>query len=490
MSAVLKAALSGKTLSEVQDRVVVAEIVNQGDKLILPENCSLDEAIALIERRKKFMTETVSMSQSFEVSPLDGAHALDRVLTSRYGWTDVGPTPGFWGPEPPRMISVEVSLGVFRNVPWGSFKLPGINGKITSGYSEKEGRIVFALNATVLRANEDEVTKLFDALREYLKTGSIYRGKALRVRFTDNNGANLDIPEIRFIDTDVDETKLVYSKAVQSAIETNLFTPIKRFADLNDHGIPFKRGVMLGGAFGTGKTLAAKVASKFAVEAGITYIYVPRADELREALEFAKLYQSPGAVIFCEDVDRVLAGERSIEMDDILNIIDGVDTKTCPVMIVLTTNELGEINQAMLRPGRLDAVIEVTAPDAEAVQKLLRVYGGSSIAPDEDLSEAGAELAGQIPATIAEVVRRATLSQLALNRPGERVTSITGAALADAARTMSRQLALLNRPTDKTTEPSITDAVVKTVDKAVDKAVNVVLNGARDKINAIHAKVC
>ena len=32
-------------------------------------------------------------------------------------------------------------------------------------------------------------------------------------------------------------------------------------------------------------------------------------------------------MIFCEDIDRAITGERSVEMDDILNILDGIDTK-------------------------------------------------------------------------------------------------------------------------------------------------------------------
>lgn len=58
------------------------------------------------------------------------------------------------------------------------------------------------------------------------------------------------------------------------------------------------------GTYGTGKTMAATVASRLAVDAGITYVYVPRADELSDAIEFAKQYQSPACVIFCaEDIE-------------------------------------------------------------------------------------------------------------------------------------------------------------------------------------------
>ena len=44
---------------------------------------------------------------------------------------------------------------------------------------------------------------------------------------------------------------------------------------------------------------------------------------------------------------------------------------------------------AMLRPGRLDAVISVEPPDAEAVERLLRIYGRKLIDPRLGLRFAG-----------------------------------------------------------------------------------------------------
>lgn len=476
--------IKGKTLGEVKDRVLVAEVVNEGTQLILPENCSIDEGIDLLQRRKKYMTEQVVISATFDAFPWDGANALNEVLTARYGWSESKATQGMFGKNPPQLREVEVGLGKTVKVPWGALSIPGVEGELRTGAVYKNGLICFQLHAIVLRAHEAEINALFDKVREYLKTSSIYAGKALRIRFCDDEGNGLEFPEINFIDTEVDPAMLVYSKDVEESIRTNLFTPITRHKELAQHGIPFKRGVLLGGVFGTGKTLAAKVASKLAIENGLTYIYVPRADELKPALEFAKLYQSPASVVFCEDVDRVTAGNRSVKMDDVLNIIDGVDTKNTKVMVVLTTNALDTINPAMLRPGRLDAVIEVTPPDAEAVQRLLRVYGKDSIDPSEDLSEAGEVLNGCIPAVIAEVVRRATLHQLSLNAPGERVTRLSGRALANAARSMAGQLALLNRDT-KAPSPTLHSVMTEVIGDVVNEKLTQISNRVEDVANAL-----
>jgi transitional endoplasmic reticulum ATPase len=468
----------GVALAEHKKAIHVAEIVNHGTKLTLPEGMSLDEGIDLLKRRKTYMSEEISMQEAFNVFPWDGAHALDMVLTKKYGWSPAEATPSFFGPIPPKMISIEVGYKKTKQVPWGRFSLPGIKGHIETSYSRKDGRFVFQLNAAITREDEPAIKKLMEELRIELAANSIYRGQAFKIRFKDDDGQSLAMPEPKFIDTtDIDENMLVYSDHVMAAINTSLFTPIKRVADCVANGIPVKRGVLLGGPYGTGKTLAAKVASKLAVENGVGYLYVQRADELADAVTFAKVYADPAMVIFCEDIDRAMDGERTKSMDDILNIIDGIDTKNSNIIVVLTTNHLDNINPAMLRPGRLDAVINVEAPDAKAVEKLIRYYGGVAIADKTNLDTVGAKLQGRIPAVIAEVVKRAKLAQLSLQEPGTLVTELTSEALEQSADTMSAQLELLYKDRN---------AVVPTVDTIISEILRNVLAPTQLQVKQVH----
>jgi len=464
----------------------VAEIVHHGDKLILPEKMKLDDAIDLLKRRKTYLDEEVAIHETFPVFPQDGAHAFDQVLTKKYGWSPAEATPSFFGPNPPKMLTIAVGYKQVKKVPWGRFSIPGVEGFVECGVSRKDGRIVFALSARVLRRDEPTVNGLFDMLREELLERSIFRGKAFKVRFKSDDGDTLDMPEPEFIDTtDIDEDMLIYSAPVMEAVRTNLFTPIRRVLDCVANKIPVKRGVLLGGPYGTGKTLAAKLASKYAVENGVTYLYVPRADELAEAVSFAKLYADPACVIFCEDIDRATDGERSEQMDDLLNIIDGIDTKSANLIVVLTSNHMENINPAMLRPGRLDAVINVEPPDAEAVERLIRYYGAKAIAKDDDLSAPAAALAGRIPAVIAEVVKRAKLAQLSFQEPGTIVTNITAEALLNAAVSMNGQLDLLYKDRTKA-EPTV-DSCIKGM--LVDILNNGSLGSIETQVKEIHEQV-
>ncbi|ANJ65343.1 putative ATP-dependent 26S proteasome regulatory subunit [Erwinia phage vB_EamP_Gutmeister] len=366
-----------------------------------------------------------------------------------------------------------------------------MKGYIETGVRRKDGRIAFSINGMVKRKDEANIERLLDGVAEYLKVNSIYAGKAIKIRFLDDDGDVLDMPEPKFLDTSfISRDMLVYSAEVEASIETNLFTPITRMADCIANDIPVKRGVLLGGPYGTGKTMAATVASRLAVDAGITYVYVPHSDELAYAIEFAKQYDRTAAVIFCEDIDRAVTGERSVAMDDILNILDGIDTKSSKIITVLTTNHLENINPAMLRPGRLDAIINVNAPDAEAVERLIRLYGKGTVAKDEDLAKAGKVLSGSIPAVIAEVVKRAKLVQLGLQEPGTKVESISGEAIYQAALTIQDQVDLLKEMSSKkVVEPTFNQVMGGALAVALN-GTKELLNGVESKVSEIHGNVC
>ena len=475
--------MMSKSLNEVEKQVHVAEVVHHGEKLTIPVGMGVQDAIDLLERRRDYLSEKVIIRREFNVFPWDGANALAQALTNRFGWAAAESTPGFFGSQPPAMINIEVGPNQTKEIPWGRFSLPGIDGFVQTDSDRKDGRICFVTAAKIQRKDESVIKELFDDIANILKRGSIYAGKAIKIRFRDDDGDLIEMPEPKFLDTSsISRDMLVYSREVTEAIETNLFTPIERITDCIANDIPVKRGVLLGGPYGTGKTMAATVASRLATDNGVTYLYVPRSDELADAIEFAKQYQETACVIFCEDIDRAVSGERSVAMDDILNILDGIDTKANNIITVLTTNHLENINPAMLRPGRLDAIINVTPPDAEAVERLIRLYGKDTISADADLRPAADLLAGTIPAVIAEVVKRAKLVQLQLQEPGTKVENVSGTAVLLAAETMQSQIKLL-------AEQSKPKAKEPTFNEVMGHALSHALNGTKEQLGAMSKRV-
>lgn len=462
--------------------VQVAEIVYHGDALQIPEKMTVDQAIGHLLRHQEEQEKKIAMVRDYSAYPIDGAVALRNVLQKKYGWVEAKPTPSFFGDTPPMSISVEVGPRKKEQVLWGRMALPGLTGGyVDTGVGKKGQRFFFKLSGEVKRKHEKDVIELFDLVEKELKAHSIYKGKAVRIRLTATDNKT-GAPEPQFLETDnVDVSRMIYPVKVEEQLNTSVFTPISRMQDCRNEKIPIKRGVIFAGPFGVGKTLAARAASRYAVDAGVTYIYCPQADELAGIVEFARQYEP--AVVFCEDIDRETSGERTATMDELLNILDGVDSKTSEIIVVLTTNDIGKMNPAVLRPGRVDAIIEIERPDPDAVQRLIRMYGGENIDPDAKLEEVGISLAGSIPAVIEEVVKRAKLAQLTLTPKGQRIGKISAKALQVSADSMKTQQELLEDkriPETPDVEKALVALLAKVIDnstEAIAEKVNEVING-------------
>lgn len=434
-------------------------VERDGNKIILPKSMGYDKAIETLTRKMKEESTEISINETIEAFPLDGAHALMHVLQDMFGWAQAVPTPGFFGPNPPTLVNLQTGPNTHTQVIWGRFLVPGIEkGNLQTGGTFHNGKPCFVINGTILQKDKHIVKEIADKVREKIKTISVYKAKAIKLK-TKADGT-LDIgmgPE--FIDlSKVNEDELVFSDTVMEHIRTNLFTPVEKTEECRKHGVPLKRGVLLEGKYGTGKTLTAYVTAKKCTDNGWTFIYLDRVSGLKGAMLFAQLYGP--AVIFAEDIDRVVQGERTVAVDDVLNQIDGIESKNSELITILTTNYVDKIEKAMMRPGRLDAVISVHAPDAKAAEKLVRIYARGLVSSDEDLTPAGKELENQIPAVIREVVERSKLFAISRLKDGETL-KLTAPDLVHAAQAMKRHLELMEgiKPKDLSIEEKLGKAM-------------------------------
>jgi transitional endoplasmic reticulum ATPase len=191
---------------------------------------------------------------------------------------------------------------------------------------------------------------------------------------------------------------------------------------------------------------------------------VDRVIGLHEAYRFARRYAP--AVIFVEDIDRVTEGGRSVKVDDILNNCDGIESKSLEVITIFTTNHVENIQKAMIRPGRIDVVLHIGAPDAVAAARLIREYSKDILAPGEDITEASQIMAGNIPAMIREIVERAKL--YCINRSTDTTeVLLTNRDLVEATKLMQGHMDLLKPSTDAII--SVEEQVGKHLFKLMDK---------------------
>jgi transitional endoplasmic reticulum ATPase len=431
---------------------IEAAVEYSGTKIILPgdpRQMKLSEAREWLSRLEAAEEQIVSIHEVIDAHPWDGCVAFLKAMQQTYGWAQPVPTRTFFGSRPPQMITIETGVGETTQIFWGSFQLPGIEAQLTAGTEEKRGQVRFVIEGQTKRKHMEMLHALAELTRQIVREHSIYRGHAIRL-LLDGSEINLMEPPTFMNLKRVKEDELVFSEDLMDQVITNLWTPIEHTEYCRMHDVPLKRGVLLEGPYGTGKTLAATVTAKKCEASGWTFITVGRVSALESALQFATNYQP--CVVFVEDIDREMAGERTVEMDDILNKIDGIISKGAEIMVVLTSNAASQINRAMLRPGRLDAVLHIGPPDAEAVQKLLRVYGRKLIKADADLTEAGLALAGRIPAVIREVVERSKLYAIA-RAPGADFT-LTDADIVRSAKGMAHHLALLDGAPDPEQTPA------------------------------------
>ena len=418
------------------------EVEHTGKKIILPgepDPMPLLQAAEILEQMHEEQEQEVAISEIIRSAHfVDGLVAFTDAMEDVFGWTRAVTVHTFFGPKPPMFVDVPVGVNESRRVITGRFEMPNVKGWVQVGSTEEKGVTVFQIQGRTIRKFQPLFEALAERTRQLVKERSIFRNKSFELLFNEEGKISDDPPV--FIDLSGTETP-IFSHETEAAIQANILTPIQHSQRCRDMRIPLKRGVLLEGPYGTGKTLVSRQAGQEAVKHGWTHIVIREPKNLAPTLEFARKFQP--CVVFVEDIDREMEGEdRTSKIDAILNTLDGVDSKNSEVMVVFTSNHAERINRAMLRPGRLDAVISVQNPDASAAMRLAKVYGGQLIDPNADYLEAGEALQGQSPAVIRETVERAKLYSMNRVAAGEQFF-LTPEALRDAGATMTRQLSLL-----------------------------------------------
>jgi len=445
-------------------------IMRTGDKIIIPDAMPYAVAREWLLRQEQAEEKQVQIMDFIPCFPLDGVVALARVLADKFGFTALSDRDGMWGPEPPLLVQIPTPNGIETAI-LGKLQPPKWEGGYLSAEIGSEAQL--KVTGQIKRKFESEVKEIISRLRTMLKENSIYRKQAMMVdlswireerRFHPIN----DAP--KFMDLS-GSANLILNDTTKFELATSVFMLLERSNECVNNRINLKHGVLLSGKYGTGKTLTAKVIAQKATNNDWTFIYLKSAADLAAGLRMAQLYAP--AVIFVEDVDQVASGERDEQLNELLNTLDGVDTKTQPILTVLTTNHPERIQPAFIRAGRIDTVIQFEEPDAKTCLEFVRLYarddeGRDLLKPDSDLTKAGELLAGMVPAFICEAVGKA--KRFAIHRCGNDIVGQMEANDVElAAKSIHKHLQMANRTTEVTATQKVGQALGAWVSEMVDE---------------------
>ncbi len=203
---------------------------------------------------------------------------------------------------------------------------------------------------------------------------------------------------------------------IQEAVELPLEHP-EMFEKM---GIRPVRGILLYGPPGTGKTLLAKAA---ATESKANFIavngpavlskWVGESEKIVRDL-FRKARQAAPCVLFIDELDAIASKRGSGELskvtervvDTLLTEMDGlVGLKN--VVVIGATNRLDMIDDALLRAGRFDKQIEISAPDEKARLEILKIHTKRMPVEGVSLEELAKKTEGYSGADIENLCREA-----------------------------------------------------------------------------------
>lgn len=308
----------------------------------------------------------------------------------------------------PDSVAEAVQLGfVATTAPGGAPVVFGLRGPQEHAQNAQCLVQVFAADRAAATAARDE-------LEAHIRARDVYRGALLQFDTGDGRGNEL----VTFLTRpQMDATEVILPDGVLATIQAHVLRSAAHTSRLRELGQHLKRGLLLHGAPGTGKTHTVRYL--LSQLDGVTAA-VLSGRALTELLPAATalVRRLQPAVLILEDVDLIAEDRANMPgavplLFELLNRIDGIDPDA-DVTFVLTTNRVENLETALVdRPGRVDLAVEIARPDPAARERLLRLYAGPVPLDLPDPARLITATDGVTASFIREWVRRTVLAQLA-----------------------------------------------------------------------------
>ena len=436
---------------------------DDGDYISVKRGTTYEHIYDVIRRLQLEQNTVQEFVKQFDCRPWDGAFAAAHVLKEMFGVTVGQPIRQIDGSiELPKTATIKTGPkpNDVATIPWGALSIPMLDGSPEfhfGGTMHKRYGPVFTIMVKSPKKHKAKIDELFARIEEFVRTGSIYRGKALA-------GAD----ELEFLDfSGFNGNQIVFSDRVEALLENGLFSTIRNADLLEANGISVKRAALLYGPYGTGKTSIGIMLAQEACRHGWTFILARAGeDNAQSVVQTAMIYQP--AVVVLEDFDVESSTQSAAQMAVLLETLDGATNKGARIITVATTNHIEKIHPGLLRPGRLDFVVEIGILDAHGIEKLIkRVVGPDRLADDVDYEAIFAQMDKFEPSFVRATVDRA--KQWAINRTLGSVYVLTTADLVGAAQSLHEQQKLMEDAKEITPQPTIDVAQRELVKDAVSE---------------------
>jgi hypothetical protein len=262
----------------------------------------------------------------------------------------------------------------------------------------------------VMTPTREEAEQVLAELRMRMREVSVYRGRVLSLSPSEGFSGALEVNFHRL--PSITRDQVVLPEGMLDRIERQTVGVAERRERLLAAGRHLKRGILLHGPPGTGKTFTAMYLAGRMTDRTVLLVTGRGAGLLGRVCAMARLLE-PSMVVL-EDVDLV-AEERTGAnacgplLFELLNEMDGL-ADDADVVFLLTTNRADRLEPALAaRPGRVDQAVEVPLPDAGCRRRLVELYGRGLTLRLEGVDALVARTEGVSAAFVKELLRKAAL---------------------------------------------------------------------------------
>ncbi len=262
----------------------------------------------------------------------------------------------------------------------------------------------------IATADRKNAEHFFQRLETLMSERNVFRGRVVSM---STHAFSHGVGPLRFHDPkQVSRDEVILPDGLLEQIERQVAGIAEHREFLRSHEQHLKRGVLLFGPPGTGKThvinyLLGKLPEFTAVLVSGTAV-----ERISEACSIARKLHP--ALVIVEDVD-LIAEDRGARggshplLLQLLNELDGIGNDV-DVAFVLTTNQIEVLERALAaRPGRVDLAVEVPLPDKAGRRRLFQLYAEGLGLPPDAINRFADRCEGVTASFAKEATRRAVL---------------------------------------------------------------------------------